>query len=94
MTKITREEVLKIAKLSKIEIKESEIDPMIKHLQDVLTYAAGVKEISEDVEVPSNKNVNVLREDVCVKTDPEPILSQAPDGDDNFFVVPKILDNN
>ena len=94
MTKITREEVLKIAKLSKIEIKESEIEPMITHLQDVLTYAAGVKEIGGDVEVPSSKNVNVFREDVCVKTNPEPILSQAPEGEDNFFVVPKILENN
>ena len=93
MTKITKEEVLKMAKLSKIEIKESEVDPMVKHLEDVLSYAEMVREIGEDVEVPSNKNVNVLREDVCVKTDPAPILNQAPGGEDNFFVVPKILDN-
>lgn len=94
MTKITKEEVLKIASMSKIEIQDSEIDSIISNLTDVLSYAEKVVEIGEDVEVPSNKNVNVFREDVRVKTESEPILNQAPDGEDNFFVVPKILENN
>ena len=91
MTKMTKEEVLKMAKLSKLEIHESEIESMVSHLEDVLSYAARVKEISGDAEVPSNKNVNVFREDVVVSSDSSVILNQAPSGEDNFFVVPKIL---
>ena len=93
MADITKDEVLKIARLSKIWLKESEIEPMQKHLADVITYAQRVKEIMEDVEVPSTLNVNIFREDLSVKTESEPILKQAPEKEDNFFVVPSILDN-
>ena len=93
MTKMTREEVLKIAQISKLEILEEEIEPIIKHLEAVLSYAERVNEIASDVEVPSDKKINVFREDIVVSTDPEPILSQAPDREDDFFVVPKIIEN-
>lgn len=93
MAKITREEVLKLAELSKIEIKENEIDSIMKQLQDVLSYAQCVKEIAADIEIFSNKNVNVFREDVIQRTDSKEILAQAPETQDNFFIVPKILEN-
>ena len=43
MAKITREEVLKLAELSKVDIKEDEIDSIIKQLQDVFS---GLKHVS------------------------------------------------
>lgn len=91
MTKISREEVLKIAEISHISLREDEIEPMIKHLEGVLSYAERVEEIAADIEEPSDKNVNVLREDVVVRVDPETILRQAPEREDNYFVVPAIL---
>lgn len=93
MAKISKEEVLKIARLSNIDVHEDEVDSLTKQLADVLSYAERVKEVAADAEEPSNMNVNVFREDVVVKTDPEPVLSQAPEREDNFFVVPKILEN-
>ena len=93
MEKITKEEVLKIAQLSKIKIAESEVEPILKQLQDVLGYAQRVKEIAADIKEPSNKNINVSREDVVIKSDPIKILNQAPSHEDGFFIVPKILDN-
>ncbi|MBT3456348.1 Asp-tRNA(Asn)/Glu-tRNA(Gln) amidotransferase subunit GatC [bacterium] len=93
MEKITKEEVLKIAELSRIEISDDEIEPIVKQLQDVLSYAQRVKEVAIDVREPLRKNVNIMREDVVIKTDSETILRQAPDREDNFFVVPIILNN-
>jgi len=93
MTKITREEVLKIARISHLDIHEDEIAPLIKQIDDVLSYAARVKEIASDIEEPPTKNANVFREDVVVKTDPELILSCAPEREENFFVVPAILES-
>lgn len=93
MAKITREEVLKIAKMSQLAIHEDEIPAYIKQLEQVLSYAERVKEIAADVEEPSNRNVNVIRDDVIEKTDPEPILDQAPVREGDYFVVPAILEN-
>ncbi len=94
MTKITKQEALKIARLSHLTIHESEIQPLIKQLEDVLSYAERVTQVVTDVEEPSTKNINVFREDVVVKTDPAPILAQAPVSEGNYFVVPIILASN
>jgi len=92
MTKVTREEVLKIAEISHIFLREDEIEPMIKHLEGVLSYAEGVQEVAAGIEEPSIKRVNVFREDVVVKTDSETILAQAPEREENYFVVPVIIE--
>lgn len=92
--KISKEEVIKIANISKIALKEEEIEPLVKQLEDVLSYAQCVKKVADElVDQPSNKNVNFLREDVIVRTDAQTVLGQAPEREGDFFVVPKILDN-
>lgn len=92
--KITKEEALKIAKISRIAIKDSEIDPLVEQLESVLSYAERVTQVAAELDnQPSNRNVNFLREDVVVKQSPEPILDRAPEREENYFVVPKILDN-
>ncbi|MFC1842464.1 Asp-tRNA(Asn)/Glu-tRNA(Gln) amidotransferase subunit GatC [Candidatus Dependentiae bacterium] len=93
MIKISKEEVLKIAAMTRVSLHDNEIEPMIKHLEGVLSYAERVEEIAADIEEPSNKNVNVFREDVVVKTDSEKILAQAPEREENYFVVPVIIEN-
>ncbi len=93
MTKVSREEVKKIALMSALEIHDDEIEPMIAQLEEVLTYAERVQEIAAEIAEPSNKNINVFREDVVVKTDAESILKRAPEREDSFFVVPSILED-
>ena len=91
--KITREEILKIAEISKLKIWDNEVENVISQLEAVLSYAERVQEIAADQDEPSNKNINVTREDVIINTDSEPILKQAPESDNNYFVVPKILND-
>lgn len=93
MALISREEIIKIAHLSRIEIKESEIEDLTRHTQAVLEYAQRVKEIAAHTEEPSDKNINVLREDVVIKTDNNLVLAQAPVREADYFVVPAVLDN-
>jgi len=92
MDKITRDEVLKIASLTKLTIDENEIDSIVTQLQDVLSYAIRVQDMAQDVDIPVHKNINRQREDVVVSFDSIIILDQAPETQDNYFVVPKILD--
>jgi aspartyl-tRNA(Asn)/glutamyl-tRNA(Gln) amidotransferase subunit C len=89
---ITREEVLKLAHMSRIEIRDDEIEALIQQLQGVLNYAQRVIDIAAEIEEPGTKNINVFREDVVIPTDPELSLQQAPDREGNFFVVPAILE--
>ena len=91
MIKITKQELLKIAQSTAVQLYDNEVEPLIGQLEAVLTYAERVKDIVRDIEIPSNKNVNVLREVVVIRTNNEPILSQAPEREENYFVVPMII---
>ena len=91
--KISKEEVLRLAEISKITIDPLDIDSIIEQLQSVLSYAQCVQEcVSNLEEQPSNRNVNVFREDTSFPSDSENILSRAPEREENFFVVPSILE--
>ncbi len=93
MTKISRKEVLDIARMSAMELKEDEIDAVIEQLQQVLSYARRVTHVATHLEEPSMKNINVMRKDFVVPQHSALILAQAPEREGNYFVVPKILDN-
>ena len=93
MKKISKEEILRIAEMSSLDIRDDEIQGLMKQLEEVLSYAQRVTEVAADIQEPSLKNVNFFREDVVIKTDPELILSRAPEREGDYFVVPAILDN-
>ena len=93
MIKVSREEVIYIAHLSRIDIQEDEIEPLRKSLEEILSYAARVQEFAAAAEYVPNKNVNVLRDDLPIATAPQPLLAQAPVREDNYIVVPAVLEN-
>ncbi len=91
--KISREEALKIAHISRLALDEEEIDRVVQQLQEVLAYAQRVQELAGDLsDQPSNKNSNIMRADAVVPSDPEKMLERAPEREENYFVVPRILD--
>jgi aspartyl/glutamyl-tRNA(Asn/Gln) amidotransferase C subunit len=94
MVHISREEVIKLARLSRISLHPDEVDPMCKRLQQVLEYAACVSQAAGQQKVSFAQNVNILRDDVVVVTNSEPLLNQAPDEQDHLFVVPSIIQNS
>ena len=94
MTKISKEEAVKIAQISCLTFDDVEINQIIKQLEAVLSYAARVQNLASDVQEPSSKEINVFREDVEIKTNAQSILAEAPDGEQNYFVVPKVLDGD
>lgn len=93
MPKITREELLKIARLSHMSIAEHEIEALLSDIDNVLTYAARVGEVKVDVEEEAPLT-NVFREDVVTPTDSQPLLVGAPERIHDYFVVPMILESN
>ena len=93
--KVSREEILHIAKLANLNLKEEEIDKYILNLQEILNFAnivnnAPVEGLSESIGV--NNNYNVFRKDEIVKfKDKEALLENAPEKERNMFKIPKVL---
>ena len=90
---LTKDEVRKIAQLSRIAIHEDEIDDLTKQLEAVLAYAARVNNVAEMQQGPLPQNVNVFREDVAKPCDAERIKAEAPDIEADYFVVPAIIEH-
>ncbi len=88
---ITREEIKKLAKLSQIDVADDEIECLREHVQNVLAYAERVGQIARDVPEEQVRQRNVLRDDVAQPTSAQPLMQQAPEKAENFFVVPKII---
>ena len=93
--KVSKEEILHIAKLANLNLKEEEIDTYILHLQDILNFAnivnnAPVEGLSETI--GANENYNVFRKDeIKVFEDNEGLLANAPEKERNMFKIPKVI---
>lgn len=87
-------ELLKVAKLSALNLSESEIENFTNNLEKVLNFIDQIKEVKVSAQAVQVKNKNILREDEVIPTDSTDILNLAPEKQESYFVVPKILDEN
>ena len=95
MTKITQEEVKKVAHLARLELNENEINSHAKQLEKILDYIRQLEKIETD-DVPCTTRaievVNVFRKDEKKNYDcNEELLELGPSREDEYFKVPKIL---
>jgi aspartyl-tRNA(Asn)/glutamyl-tRNA(Gln) amidotransferase subunit C len=96
--KIDEAQVRNVAKLSRLELTEAEIEEFTGQLSAILDYVEKMNELdTTDVEPLAHclPISNVLRED-CAKESlgTEKTLTNAPQRDGEFFKVPKILDDS
>ena len=94
--KITTKEVEYVAKLARLKLTEQEKDLFTQQLDSILDYMGKLNELDTE-KVPPTSHVlplkNVMREDEVKDSHlQEELLSNAPERDDNFFSVPKIID--
>ncbi|MBR2786577.1 MAG: Asp-tRNA(Asn)/Glu-tRNA(Gln) amidotransferase subunit GatC [Clostridia bacterium] len=92
---ISNEELLHIAKLSNLNIKEEELDSYRLNLEDILNFADIVKNASVEglnETIGANDNYNVFRKDE-IKTfeDSEALLQNAPEQERGMFKIPKVI---
>ena len=89
---VTHEDVIAIARLSKLYIPEEELDAMTKAMDDIIKFADTINNASEEgVEFDNINNLsNAFREDDVVPSyDREEILKNANDIDEGHFLVRK-----
>lgn len=92
---IKREDVEYLSKLARIELKEEEKIRFEEELEKILEYVSKLNEVNTENIIPTYHVLplkNIFREDIPDKSTPkEEILKNAPDRDENFFRVPRII---
>ena len=92
---VSREELLHIAKLAHLKLKDEEIEDYLLNLQDILNFAeivnnAPVEGLNETI--GANDNYNVFRKDeVKAFEDTKALLQNAPTEESNMFKIPKVI---
>lgn len=97
-TKIDEAQVRRVALLSRLELSDQEVSQFSTQLSAIVQYIEKLNELDTEGVEPLAHCLpvhNILREDV-----PKPSLSNdaalanAPERENEFFKVPKILDDN
>ena len=92
---VEKEEILHIANLASLEIREEEIEEYRKNLQDILNFASTINSVkTEEMEEEAgiSSNINVFREDEVKEfKDKELLLQNAPESQSNMFKIPKVI---
>ena len=92
---VGREEILHIAKLADLNIKEDEIDEYAKNLGNILNFVEVLNSVNTDnVEesIGTVNNSNVFRKDEIKEFGNRDILLQnAPEQEEGMFKIPKVI---
>ena len=94
--KLSRAEVLHVAALARLDLGETEIEDLEKDLSSILSYIDKLAELDTDGIEPTSHVVAMktpFRADEVTSTaSPDDALANAPQREDNFFVVPSIIE--
>jgi len=92
---VEKKEILHIAKLACLNIKEDEIEEYRKNLQDILNFANVINSVNTDSiseTIGTTNNVNVLREDEIKEfKNIDGLLKNATEQENNMFRIPKVI---
>ena len=96
--KIDKEQVEKVAKLSRLDLTDEQLEQFSGQLSAVLEYVEKMNEIDTEKVEPLAHCLpisNCFREDSVKESLGTAVtLANAPERDDDFFKVPKILDGS
>lgn len=93
--KVSKEEILHIAKLADLILNDDEVETYLEHLQDILEFANTVNNAPVDgldITIGANEAKNVFRKDeIKIFEDNQGLLQNAPTQDQNMFKIPKVI---
>ena len=93
---ITKDDVKKIASLSKLEFTDQELEKFTKQLEDIMNMSHQLSKINTDGVKPMinvTDAFNNMREDVAEKgVDRNELMKNVPEHEDGFIKVPAIID--
>ena len=98
MDKLTKEEVLRVANLARIEVTEEEIENYqvkLKQLMDQVDEINDIKDEDEDYLIAPWQNDTILRDDeISEMLDAKEVLKNVPEKSGNYIKVPVVINND
>ena len=95
--KLSREEVLRIARLARMGISEDEVDKLREQLSDILDNFEVLQQVDTDGVLPTAQSIalnNITRDDtVSASYSPDDILSNAPRREQDYFKIHAVLED-
>lgn len=93
---LSKDDVRKIAFLARIRVPEERLEPLAGELNNIVGWVEQLQEVDTDGVEPMTSVVDVetpMRDDVVNDGDvTEKVLANAPDRNDVFFGVPKVVE--
>ncbi len=94
--KITKDEILHVANLARLELDAASIDKFSDQIASILDYMDKLKEVDTHGVSPTSHALaltNAFREDVEKKhLENDLALSNAPEKEGGNFIVPKVIE--
>ena len=98
--KITREDVVRVAELAYLDLREDELEKYRRQIDEILDYIGKLNELDTSGVEPMAQVLAddqtadaTLREDLVVPSAvAEDVLRQAPDPEPPYFRVPKVIE--
>jgi aspartyl-tRNA(Asn)/glutamyl-tRNA(Gln) amidotransferase subunit C len=93
---VDKDTVRRIAKLARLAIPETRLEPMAGELNDIFQWVEMLSEV--DVTGVSAMNSVVAQklkwrdDEVSDGNQADALMKNAPEGEDHFFVVPKVVE--
>jgi aspartyl-tRNA(Asn)/glutamyl-tRNA(Gln) amidotransferase subunit C len=93
--KITKDEVMYVAELARLDLDEASIEIYANQIGEVLEYVEALNQVNTENVPPTSHAIflsNAFREDEP-KTHlaRDKVLSNAPEKEDGNFIVPKVI---
>ena len=92
MAEVSKEELLHIAKLADLNLRDEEVDKYLDNLKEILNFANVVNNANVDgldITIGANEKKNVFRKDEVVVF--EALLANAKEKERNMFKIPKVI---
>ena len=93
---VDKDTVRRIARLARLRLEEDRVEPMMHELNGILAWVAQLEEVKVEGVAPLTSVVEQtlkMRDDIVTDGGyPADLMKNAPQPEDNFFVVPKVVE--
>ena len=95
LMQVSKKEILHIANLANLKLRDEEIDTYLEHLEEILNYAniinkAPISGLEGTVGI--NQACNVFRKDEVIESlETEELLQNAKEQQQGMFKIPKVI---
>ena len=88
--------VLRVARLARLKVPDDRLEPLAAELNNILGWVEQLNEVDTDDVPPMTSVVSMKlrwRDDAVTDGDAvDDVLANAPEGENGFFAVPKVVE--